>query len=61
MTWLINQLRVPATESQMSFVISLCSVAMSFMLWAILWQSDIIARQGEIIRWIRSFKLQMGH
>ncbi len=57
----ISRLRIPATESQMSFVLSLCSVAMSLMLWALLWQSQVIAEQSEVINWLRSFHMQFGH
>jgi hypothetical protein len=41
----------------MAFVLAMCAVTMSLMLWAILWQSDIIAQQHEVIRWLRTVKL----
>ncbi len=47
MTWLIQRLRVPANERQMGVT------AMSLMLWAILWESEIISRQAELIRWLK--------
>jgi hypothetical protein len=56
MTWLVNRLRIPASESQLSLALALCSIAMSLMLWALLWQSDVIAQQGELIRWLRTIK-----
>jgi hypothetical protein len=57
MSLLLRTLRIPASESQMAFVLALCAVTMSFMLWAILWQSDVIAQQHDVIQWLRSAKL----
>ncbi len=57
MSWLVQRIRIPASESQMAFVLAMCAVTMSLMLWAILWQSDIIAQQHEVIRWLRTVKL----
>ena len=54
--WLLRRLAVPATESQMAVALAISVVAMSLMLWAILWQSDVIAYQRDIIRWIWSWK-----
>jgi hypothetical protein len=56
MAWIIHRLRIPASETQMALVLALCSVAMSLMLWVILWQSDVIAQQGSVIRWLRDTK-----
>lgn len=56
MTQLIRSLRLPASESQMGVGLALCAVAMSLMLWMILWQSDVISQQSEVIRWLRGFK-----
>src|SRR5258708_9809308 len=53
MTWLIQRLRVPANERQMGVTLAMCAVAMSLMLWAILWESEIISRQAELIRWLK--------
>lgn len=52
MTWLIQRLRVPASESQMALVLGISSVLMSLMFWVILWQSNIIADQRDVIRWL---------
>jgi hypothetical protein len=52
---IIQRLRVPATESQMGFALAMCAVAMSLMLWAILWQSQLISQQKEVIRWLQDF------
>lgn len=53
---LFRRLVVPATESQMAVALGLCAITMALMLWAILWQSDVIAYQREIIRWMWSWK-----
>jgi hypothetical protein len=53
---LISRLRVPASESQMAVALASCAVVMSLMLWAILWQADVIAYQREVIRWMWSWK-----
>ena len=53
---LIRRLAVPASESQMAMALGICAVAMGLMLWAILWQSDIIAYQRDVIRWMWSWK-----
>lgn len=47
---LLRRLAVPATESQMAVALSFAAVMMALMLWAILWQSDVIAHQREVIR-----------
>ena len=57
MSWLLQRFRIPASESQMALVLAVCAVMMSFMLWAILWQSDVIAQQHDVIRWLHSAKL----
>ena len=49
---LLRRLSIPASESQMAVALSLCAVMMSLMLWAILWQSDVIAYQQDVIRWM---------
>ena len=53
---LLRRLAVPATESQMAVALAISVVTMSLMLWAILWQSDVIAYQRDIIRWMWSSK-----
>ena len=57
MAWLIRRLRVPANETQMSVALAMCAVAMSLMLWAILWQSQLITKQSELIRWLRDMRV----
>ena len=53
---LSRRLLVPATESQIALALAISAVMMSLMLWVILWQSDVIAYQREIIRWMWSWK-----
>lgn len=53
MSWLIQRLRLPASESQLGLVLAFCVVAMSIMLWVILWQSQVISQQADVIRWLR--------
>ncbi|MBI3670425.1 MAG: hypothetical protein HY237_11665 [Acidobacteria bacterium] len=56
MVTLFRRLSVPANESQMAVALSLSAVAMALMLWAILWQSDVISYQRDVIRWMWSWK-----
>lgn len=54
--WLFRRMKVPATESQLAVALGLCAVTMGLMLWVILWQSDVIAYQRDVIRWMWSWK-----
>ena len=54
--WLLRRLAVPANESQMAVALAISVVGMSLMLWAIIWQSDVIAYQRDIIHWLWSWK-----
>jgi|CZKC01.1.fsa_nt_gi hypothetical protein len=56
---LIQKLKIPATESQLSLALGLSVLVMSGLLWAVLWQSNIIAQQREAIRYLWS--LHGGH
>jgi hypothetical protein len=56
---IISKLKVPASESQLSLALALSVVVMSGLLWAILWQSNIISQQREAIRYLWS--LHGGH
>lgn len=56
MLQILRKLRVPASESMMGIALALCAVTMSSMLCMIVWQSDVIARQGEVIQWLRALK-----
>jgi hypothetical protein len=52
-------MKIPASESQLSLALGLSVLVMSGLLWAILWQSNIIAQQREAIRYLWS--LHGGH
>ena len=56
---LIAKMKIPASESQLSLALGLSVLVMSGLLWAILWQSNIIAQQRESIRYLWS--LHGGH
>ena len=56
MTWLLRSLRVPATESQLGFVLAVSAMLMGLMSLAIVWQAEIIAHQRNAIRWLESLK-----
>jgi hypothetical protein len=51
---LLRRLTLPATESQLSMALCLAAVVMSLLLWGILWQSDVISYQRDLIRWLWS-------
>jgi len=48
----IRQLSVPAGESHLGMALALAAVTMGLMLWAILWQSNVIVYQRDVIRWL---------
>jgi hypothetical protein len=52
MAWLVRKLRIPATESNLGLVLSLCVVTMGLMSIALVWQAQIIAGQREVIQWL---------
>lgn len=54
---LIRRLSVPATESHMGLGLGVAAVAMALMLWAIIWQSNVIAYQRDFIHWITSARI----
>jgi hypothetical protein len=56
MAWLIRKLRIPASESSMGIVLTLCIIAMGLMSVALLWQAQIIANQREAIQWLETLK-----
>jgi hypothetical protein len=56
---IIAKLKIPASESQLSLALGLSVLVMSGLLWALLWQSNIIASQRESIRYLWS--LHGGH
>jgi len=48
----IRRLSVPAGESHLEMALAVAAVALGLMLWAIIWQSNVIVYQREIIRWM---------
>lgn len=46
----IRRLKEPATESNLGTALVVAAVTVALMLWAILWQSSVIAQQRDIIR-----------
>jgi hypothetical protein len=56
MAWIARCFRIPASESQKSFIIAVCMVAMSIMAVGLVWQAEIIAHQREAIHWLETAK-----
>jgi len=56
MAWIARCLHIPASETQKTFVIAVCVVAMSIMVVGLVWQAEIIAHQREAIRWLETSK-----
>jgi hypothetical protein len=57
MAWIARCFHIPASESQKSFIIAVCVVAMSIMAVGLVWQAEIIANQREAIHWLETAKL----
>jgi hypothetical protein len=57
MNQLRRMLQVPATETSMGLVLSLCIVTLGLMSVALVWQAQIIANQRDVIRWLEILKL----
>jgi hypothetical protein len=53
----IRQLSVPATESHLALGLGVAAIAMALMLWAIVWQSNVIAYQRDLIHWMSSARV----
>lgn len=47
---MLRRLTVPASESQMAIALGFSLLTMSLMLCAILWQSNVITFQRDLIR-----------
>ena len=47
-----RRLSVPASESNLGMGLAVAAVTMALMLWAIVWQSNVIIYQRDIIRWL---------
>lgn len=49
---ILRRLAIPASESQMAVILGVSMVVMALLLCAVLWQSNVIAYQREIIDWL---------
>jgi hypothetical protein len=56
MASIIRWFDTPASETQKSFIIAICVVAMSVMAVGLVWQAEIIASQREAIHWLETAK-----
>ena len=45
-----RRLNEPATDSYLGMALAVAAIVMGMMLWAILWQANIIAHQRDVIR-----------
>jgi len=45
-----RRLNEPVSESHLGMALAVAAVALSLMLWAIIWQASIIAYQRDFIR-----------
>jgi hypothetical protein len=46
----IRRLNEPASDSHLGMALAVAAVAMGLMLWAIIWQSNIIVYQRDLIQ-----------
>lgn len=53
----LRHLSVPANESHLGMALAVAAATMGLMLWAIIWQSNVIAYQRDIIRWMWNARL----
>ena len=49
---ILRRLTVPASESQMAVILSVSMVVMALLLCAVLWQSNVISYQRDLIYWL---------
>jgi hypothetical protein len=57
MNRLIRRLAVPATESHLGWGLAISAFFMALMLWAVIWQSNVILYQRDLIRWMWSARV----
>jgi len=52
-----RRLSEPASESHLGIALAVAAVTLAIMLWAVIWQSDVIIYQRDLIRemWGASF------
>jgi hypothetical protein len=51
--WMIRvfrRLNEPAKDSHLGMALALAAVVLALMLWAIIWQADVISYQRDLIR-----------
>ena len=53
---LIRRLNGESSDSQLELALGLAALVMGLMLWAILWQANIITYQRDIIKWMWTTK-----
>jgi hypothetical protein len=53
---LFRDLGEPASESQLGMALIVAAVTMGLMLCAIVWQSNVIGLQRDVIKWMWSAK-----
>jgi hypothetical protein len=53
---MIRRLNVETSDSQLQLALGLAALVMGLMLWAILWQANIITYQRDIIKWMWTTK-----
>jgi hypothetical protein len=56
MIQMIRRLNVPAKESHLALALAVAATTMGLMLWAIIWQANIIGYQRDLIQWMWSAK-----
>jgi len=55
---LLQRLKVPATESQLAVALVFSAVVMSLLLWAVVWQGNVIAYQRDVIKWMMNARFR---
>lgn len=52
-----HRLNEPASESHLGIALAVAAVTLAIMLWAVIWQADVIIYQRDLIRemWGASF------
>jgi hypothetical protein len=53
---MIRRLNAEPSDSQLGLALGLSALVMGLMLWAILWQANIITYQRDIIKWMWTTK-----
>jgi hypothetical protein len=53
---MLRQLNAEPSDSQLGLALGLAALIMGLMLWAILWQANIITYQRDIIKWMWTTK-----